>query len=202
MSLRAREGEKTTRSLPILIVMLLTTSGSVSAQPVPTGTWSVEGVGWSVFLKVEGEKLTGLVSHCATVFPSLTEIFDSRIAGDAITFKCTSPDRDLYDHVCRIVERACDDAHLGEARSRGRDRQRRRRQDLWSVGDEALYCSAYSDGELAKAANVTRGLEFAAAINLREKNAKVEGLLFVPQAVPRVPSGDRHHQVRPGLLAL
>jgi predicted aspartyl protease len=64
-------------------------------QTGPTGTWLVEGDGtsfpWTVALRVDGPVLTGTVKTCASTQMSL-EIYDGRVDGNTIAFKCKSAD--------------------------------------------------------------------------------------------------------------
>ena len=48
--------------------------------------------GWTLVLNADGSRLTGAVSNCAS--SGNIEIFDGRIDGDAITFRCRSLDGD------------------------------------------------------------------------------------------------------------
>ncbi len=48
--------------------------------------------GWTLVLKADGVRLTGAVSNCS--MSGNIEIFDARIDGDAIAFKCRSEDGD------------------------------------------------------------------------------------------------------------
>src|SRR5678815_4428656 len=83
--------------LTSILFTTLALTFATQAQTGPTGTWRVETgsqSGWEVFLRVSGSTLTGLVNYCATALPQNADIADGNIAGDVITFKCTSPDRD------------------------------------------------------------------------------------------------------------
>jgi hypothetical protein len=85
------------RSRSCALAILLATCATTYAQTGPTGTWRVEAgsqSGWEVFLRADAQKLTGLVNYCATALPQRADIYDGNIAGNTITLKCTSPDRD------------------------------------------------------------------------------------------------------------
>ena len=76
------------------LAILLAACAPTSAQTGPTGTWKVDGSEWTVFLRMDGPRLTGLVSHCADVFATPADIYDTNMSGNTISFKCTSSDRD------------------------------------------------------------------------------------------------------------
>src|SRR5688572_4221516 len=79
-------------ALIVLFAMTALSAGSGRAQSdAVTGTWRSDAVrGWTLVLKADASRLTGAVSHC-TPSPNV-EIFDGRIDGDEITFKCASAD--------------------------------------------------------------------------------------------------------------
>ncbi len=84
--------------------------GQTPAPPVPsaqtgvTGSWRSESVlGWTLVLKADGPRLTGAVSGCSSS-PNL-EIFDGRIDGNTVTFKCRSADGDRGLRLPPLVER-------------------------------------------------------------------------------------------------
>lgn len=173
------------KSVVLVLAGFLVTCAPVSAQTGPTGTWKVEGLNWEIFLRMEGPKLTGLVSHCTTVFAAPAEIHDTNITGNTITFKCTSPDRDrTLTFAGRVNGDEIAFAWERHVRAGGFDN---------GAADKIFGPSAArqftakraSDGELAKAADEVRGLEFASAVNLPSKDVKAEGLLFVPRKVSR-----------------
>ena len=61
----------------------------------PTGTWQVEGEGatfrWEAVLRADGPNLIGAVSSCASITDAF-EIFDGKIQGATVSFKCRSGD--------------------------------------------------------------------------------------------------------------
>ncbi len=174
------------KSVSFVVAVLLATTASVSVQTRPAGTWRVDGVGWSVFLKMEGPRLTGLVSHCATTSAAPAEIHDSSIAGNTITFKCTSSDRDRTLTFTGVIN--------GDAITLDWEKRVRNGgldngavdQIFGPLAPRQFTAKRVPDGELAKAADEVRGLEFAAAVNLLPKDTKAEGLLFVPRKLSRV----------------
>ncbi|HUF46511.1 MAG TPA: hypothetical protein VMM93_01785 [Vicinamibacterales bacterium] len=78
----------------VLATVLLAPWSSVAGQSGFAGTWQTDVVDppWTVALRVEGSRVTGRVSQCAG--PGAVEVYDGRIDGDAVTFKCTSRDND------------------------------------------------------------------------------------------------------------
>ena len=143
-------------------------------------------MGWSVFLTMEGPRLTGLVSHCATTSAAPAEIHDSSVAGNTITFKCTSSDRDRTLTFTGVIN--------GDAITLDWEKRVRNGgldngavdQIFGPLAPRQFTAKRVPDGELAKAADEVRGLEFAAAVNLLPKDTKAEGLLFVPRKLSRV----------------
>ena len=168
------------------LAVLLAVAAPAVAQPAPTGTWRVDGVNWTVFLKMEGAALTGLVSHCATVFEEPAEIYDATLVPITITFKCNSADRDRTIVFTGTVSTDSIsfkwEKHL---RAGGLDNSA---VDTIFGGSAPRQFTAkrVPNGALAQAADEARGSEFAAAVNLPAKNAKTEGLLFVSRKVSRV----------------
>jgi hypothetical protein len=172
-----------------VLVILFTMCVPIHAQTGPTGTWRVETgsqSGWEVFLRVSGSTLTGLVNYCATALPQNADITDGNIAGDVITFKCTSPDRDRTmtfkgtisgDGITFVWER--------HVRDGGRDNAAVDTR-FGSSAQAEFAARRVPDGDLAKAANLVRGMEFSGAVNLLSRDARAEGKLFVPGKVSRV----------------
>ena len=159
------------------------------AQTGVTGTWRVEAgsqSGWEVFLKADGQRLTGLVNYCATALPQRADVFEGSIEGSAIAFKCTSPDRartitftgTIYgDEITLTWKRRVEDGTRDNAAVDTR----------FGLSAQTQFTAKRApDGDLAKAANEVRGMEFSGAVNLISKDARAEGTLFVPQEVDRV----------------
>jgi hypothetical protein len=177
------------RSRSCALAILLATCATTYAQTGPTGTWRVEAgsqSGWEVFLRADAQKLTGLVNYCATALPQRADIYDGNIAGNTITLKCTSPDRDrTMTFTGRIKGDEITFTWERRVRDGGRDN---------AAVDKRFGASAplqftakrVPDGELARAADEVRGMEFSGAVNLLSKDARAEGKLFVPQKVSRV----------------
>ena len=70
---------------------------TTQAQTGPTGTWRVEsptpGTTWTVALRADGPRLTGAVRTCLSL-GGTQEIYEGKIDGNTISFKCKSGDRD------------------------------------------------------------------------------------------------------------
>jgi alcohol dehydrogenase (cytochrome c) len=78
------------------LAILFAASALTYAQTGPAGTWQVEGVGapfpWEVVLRADGSsRLIGAVSSCSSVTRAF-EIFEGKIDGNTIAFKCKSGD--------------------------------------------------------------------------------------------------------------
>lgn len=172
-----------------VVAILFATCATTYALTGPTGTWRVEAgnqSGWEVFLRADGQKLTGLVNYCATALPQHADIYGGNIAGNTITFKCTSPDRDrTITFTGRIKGNEITFTWERRVRDGGRDNAAVDKR----FGPSAplqFTANHVPDGELAKAADEVRGMEFSGAVNLLSKDARAEGKLFVPQKVSRV----------------
>lgn len=82
------------KTISCILLVLIATCAPSFAQTGITSTWRAEGVGggaWTVALRADGRRLTGRVSSCTSL---AVEIYDGRIDGDTIAFKCTSVDGD------------------------------------------------------------------------------------------------------------
>src|SRR5687768_16233379 len=66
-------------------------------QPVITGMWQAEstppGTTWTAVLRVDGPRVVGAVSSCASNRAEI-EIYDGSIDGNTLTYKCRSLDGD------------------------------------------------------------------------------------------------------------
>jgi alcohol dehydrogenase (cytochrome c) len=84
------------RSCAFVFATLFATCALTFAQSGPAGTWRVEGVGapfpWEAVLRADGSsRLIGAVSSCSSARRAF-EIFEGKIAGNTIAFKCKSGD--------------------------------------------------------------------------------------------------------------
>ena len=180
------------RSRFYTLAILLAGCAPTYAQAGPTGTWRVESTPpWEVVLRADGSRLTGAVNSCSSV-QRYFEIFDGKVAENAITFKCTSGDR---QRTITFVGRMTGDeiAFTWNLQNQNPDPQplsdavfgdsAPRQFTVRRVAGDAF--TQRVNDELARAANTTRGMEFAASVNLRAKGVKVEGLIFLPAKVNR-----------------
>lgn len=173
------------------LAILLAVCAPSWAQTGITGTWQVEGVGpgfpWEVVLRVDGTRLAGAVSSCAS---NRVEIHDGRVNGNTITFKCDSLDG---DHTLMFTGRVNGDqiafSHQIEVRD-GDDPLPPNIHPLdgmFGAAAPARYVAKrVPDGDFAEATNQVRGIELAAAVNLLQEDVKAEGTLFLPEGVSRV----------------
>lgn len=173
-----------------VVVMLCLATVPTIAQDTVNGTWQVESTAaapsWSVFLRVDGDSVTGVVSRCASAQARPTDISDGRLDGKSLTFKCTSGDRDRTVTFAGTVE--------GDTITFRWERRLRPGGFDNGAVDRMFGPSAarqftvkrVADGALAKAADDVRGSEFAAAVNVTSKDAKAEAVLFVPDSVKKV----------------
>jgi hypothetical protein len=82
------------KSVLCVLAILCTACLPIYAQSDPTGRWTVEGasIPWEVALNVDGSRLTGAVTSCASVLASFN-IDEGTLDGNTITFKCRSGDQ-------------------------------------------------------------------------------------------------------------
>jgi hypothetical protein len=180
------------------LTALVAMSGPAYAQTDIDGTFRVDGAApgfpfpWSVVLRADGTELRGRVRTCSSNFNA--PITDGRVNGTEITFACTnlagtrrltftgSIDGDIltltWSKQLQPGEPATssDDALFGDAAPR-RFAARR-------IRDQA----AFNDAENVLIGWVDRvhGAEFVSGVNLRERDVKIDGVLFIPQQVARI----------------
>ena len=169
-----------------VISMLVATGASVSAQPGITGAWRADGVGtapWTVSLRADGTRLTGKVSSC-TSLP--VEIYEARVDGDAVTFRCKSVDG---DRVVTLIGRVKADEIVftweKQVRPGGAPEPSDVDLDLQDANAHEMFGASTPPQFIAKRVPAA-GTEFAAALNLPGKGVKVEGTLFLPPNIGRV----------------
>ena len=169
-----------------VITMLVTTAAATFGQTRITGTWRAEGVGtapWTVALRADGTRLTGKVSSC-TSLP--VEVYEGRIDGNTVRFKCRSLDGDRVVTLRGTV-------HAGEivftwakqVRDGGALRPSDIDLDLQDANAHEMF-DASTPLQFTARRVQDAGTEFAAALNLPEKGMKVEGTLFLPPNVDQV----------------
>ena len=176
------------------LLLAIQSVGCISsyAQTGPTGTWRVEGNGdafpWAMVLQVEGSNLTGAVSSCSSNRGAI-EVFEGKVDGDTITFKCKSLNQVRTMTFTGKIN--ADEMALSW-------RKQVQAGGTPNAADDALFgpsaparitAKRVPDGELAglgPLAKFVPASEFAAAVNLPEKDFKVEGRLFLPKKVSHV----------------
>ena len=177
------------RSAIVVVLFCLLTLSNRRQEPL-NGTWEIDRTGngpsWSIFLKVDGERVTGLVSRCADAQTRPRDILDGRIQGTTLTFRCTSADRDRTvsfngkiegDSITFKWERnirpgGFDNAAVDRIFNPEAPRQ--------------FTVKRTADGALAQTATEVRGREIAAAVNQSANDAKAEAILFVANRVEKI----------------
>jgi hypothetical protein len=158
----------------------------VYAQSDLSGLWRAEGLDpavWRVALRADGRALTGTVMSC-TSLP--VEIYDGRVDGNTITFKCNSPDGDRTVSFTGIVN-GDEISFAWEKRVRPGGVSRPDPVDVQFEDPDARNLFGASTPARFIARRVrSEGRDIAAAVNLPDKDVKVEGTLFIPQNVKRV----------------
>ena len=170
-----------------VLAIIFAMCAPIHAQTGPTGTWRVEYESmppWEVVLRVNRSKLTGMVSQCAG---RLTEISEGHVDGNRITFKCTRPDNVTTIEFTGTVN-ADEIAFTWDMRLRdGSLPPPVGNLVLGPLAPRHFIAKRVSDGLLAKRFDdAVRGVEFAAAVNLLQRDTKVDGTLFVPAKLKRV----------------
>ena len=88
-----------TECAALLAIILMVLGGSFGqsqearAQAGAAGTWQLslqQGLPWTLVLRVEGSLVIGAVSSCSSG-QGAYEIFDGRLEGDVLSFKCSAP---------------------------------------------------------------------------------------------------------------
>lgn len=170
------------KNFSYVLAMLFATCAPIYAQTDVTGTWRAEGAGtsWEVVLRVDGPRLTGMVSSCTSI---AVDIYDGHIDGNTITFTCKSPSRDrriaftgtISGDDISFTWKLQNPAGVVPANQR-----------FFVTAPPRFTAKRVPDSELAELADQVRGVEFAAAVNLLQKDVKVDGTLLVPENVRRV----------------
>lgn len=167
----------------------LATGVSIFAQTQPAGTWRA-GLGqftWEVVLRVDGSRLTGAVSSCAS---RRVEIHDGSVNGNTVAFKCRSLDGDRIYAFTGTIN--------GDEMSIARDVQVRDGghplppnispvDDMFGPSAPPRFIAKrVPNGDLAEATDQVRGVTLAAAVNSLQRNVKSEATLFLPGGIVRV----------------
>jgi hypothetical protein len=159
------------------------------AQSGFTGTWQAEstppGTTWTAVLRVDGTRLTGVVSSCSSNSAEI-KIYEGRIDASTIMFKCDSLNGvRTMTFTGRVNGGEIAFSWVKLVRNGGTPSAR----DDGLFGPSAppqFTAKRVKDGALAKRFDEVPGLELAAAVNLAQKDVKVEGRLFLPPKVSRV----------------
>ena len=165
------------------------TSVSVFAQAQPTGTWRAElgPFPWEVVLRVDGSRLTGVVSSCAS---RRVEILDGSVNGNTVAFKCRSLDGDrTYAFTGTINGDEMTVTREVQVRDGGQPLPPNISPVDGMFGPSAparFITKRVPNGDLAEAADQVRGVALAAAVNLLQRNVRGEGTLFLPHGIVRV----------------
>jgi len=175
-----------------VLALVSATCAPIYGQTGPTGTWRIDDVGPSLptlVLRVDGSTLTGTVRVGGT-----REITEGHLDGNTITFKVTGPSGDLTmtfrgkidgDQIAFTREALVRDGAVIPAKPNFNlllfpPQFTAKRVSTAELTAADVNQIAYTDQ--------IRGVEFAAAVNLPEKDVKAVGTLFVPQRVSRVRS--------------
>lgn len=171
------------------LLAVLVACSSADAQTGRTqtsGTWAAEAKQepWVVFFSASGSRLSGTVSSCGSdaadgLLP--TEIYDGRVTGSTIQFKCKSLDRHRTITFKGVIN--------GDEMLVTYEQQvlNGTSPAVLSADANGMFGASTPPRFIAKRVQ-DGGAEFAAAVNLVEKGVKVEGNLFVPQKITRVRS--------------
>ena len=164
-----------------VVAILFATYAPAFAQTGLTGSWQVESTPpWTIELRVDGPRLAGTVSSCSSR-ASRIEIFEGSTNGNTFRFKCKSLDGDRTITVTGTIDGAgITLTWEKQVRSGG-----------FPSADEVMFGTSapgrYTAKRVTEAANdEVPGVELVAAANLLQKDAKVEGALFLPKKVNRV----------------
>jgi hypothetical protein len=177
------------KSIPYVLAVVLAVCAPGYAQTDVTGTWRVDGPSaQTLVFKLDGRTLIGTVRSGVILQISETKISD----GNSITFSVKIPsvmsgvDRTLAftgtvhgDELAVTCEVRVRD---GAPRNAVIDGLFPRRFIARRVLDSEL---SAADTEQIEYTNQVRGMEFAAAVDLIQKDLKVEGRLFLPGKVVR-----------------
>jgi hypothetical protein len=174
----------TIKTFPGVLTLTFGLPVLAAAQVNVTGTWVTEGSGdpWRVGLWMDGPRLTGRVSSCG-LLP--VAIFDGRVDGAIVRFKCKDEDRNrvvTLTGTIRHDEIAFRWTAEPERTGSPEARKNVRRDD----GDaEAMFGESTPRDIVARRASPW-GQEFATALNFPRRNLKIEGTIFLPPRIRRV----------------
>jgi dienelactone hydrolase len=163
---------------------LLASGSSASAQSSFSGSWDVDAdPPWTVVFRANEPTVIGRVSRCSSQVTA--EIFDARIEGNVISFKCRSGDG---DRTLTLRGTLSGDAiaftWTQEVRPGGSavDANANGRIGILGPASPATFTARrVADGPLAAEVDRVLGNELAAAINNPDQDLKGESVLFLPQ---------------------
>jgi hypothetical protein len=173
------------RRILCVLALLLVACGPIYAQTQSgvTGTWQVEGDrGWQVVLRTDGSGLTGMVSDCA---PQAADILEGKIDENTITFQCKRGDGVTTIAFTGTVngDEIAFTWHLqlreGSGPPPGNNLM------FGASAPPKFTARRVPDGDLAKIAELSPGIQLYAAVNLTKQDVKAYGILFLPEKVNR-----------------
>lgn len=150
-----------------------------------TGTWRIDGSGnslpWTMILRVDGEKLSGTVSSCAS--PRVA-IYDGHVEGRRFTFKCTSLDGDRTTTFSGTLSGDRITMNRETVIREGGNRPAANNAMFGPAAPTTFEVRRVPPDELDE--SDVFGNELDASVNLASKDVKAQGKLFVPQDVRRI----------------
>ena len=177
------------RNVSYVLAILFATCAPTHAQTGVTGTWQVEGVGapfpWQVVLRTDASRLTGMVSSCPRIG---SEISEGHVDGNTITFTCRR--EDTFGTIAFTGKITGNEIAFTWKLQPGDAGALANNRVFGPSAPPRFTVKRVPDGDLAKSSDETasrvRGVEFAAAVNLPQKDMRVFGTLFLPQQVSLV----------------
>jgi hypothetical protein len=165
------------------LAVLFATCAPTYAQSGITGTWRAQAIGslftWEVFLKTDGSKLTGVVDNCV---PSQTEISEGKVVGNTVSFVCIRGDG-VSTLTFQGTLKADEILFTWGHEDRNGNLGPRPDHPLFgSAAPRQFTAKRVPDGKLAGLLELG-GTKLSGAVNLREKDIRIEGTLFLPDKV-------------------
>lgn len=164
--------------------MLFATLVQTRERSTLTGSWRIDGTGnalpWTAVLRADGSKLTGIVSSCAS--PPVP-IYDGGVDGDTFRFKCRSLDGDRVT-TFRGTLRGDEITLQRETKVRDGGAAPAADNKVFGPAAPTTFTARRVPPEELDESDVF-GIELAGAVNLRNRDVKVDGQLFLAQDVTR-----------------
>jgi hypothetical protein len=175
------------KDILLALVMLFAACVPAVAQTSVTGTWRVEvpdeANPWELVLKANGTSLTGKVNSCNSVQVTI-EIFDGRIDGNTITFKCLSGDG---QRTVSLTGRINGDEIAFTWDKRDVGNGTRGTTGLFAPSAPHQFTARRVAGtDIAKVPADVHGRDFVAAVNLVPRDLRATASLFLPPRITRV----------------